>query len=523
MFNVLVSASLRHRLFVLAAAFILVVYGSLVLPRIPIDVFPDLNRPIVTLITEAEGLAPQEVEQLVTYPIESIMNGMAGVTRVRSVSGIGLSIVYVEFDWGTDIFRNRQLVSERLTLVREQLARGATPQMGPLTSIMGEIMLIAVTSATASPMELREIADFVMRPQLLTIPGVAQVIPIGGEVRQYRVAPNPALMRGLEVTYEQIENAVTRFGINTAGGFVDQQGREYLIRNLGVTRRLEDLRDTVIAYRQGQPVLLRQVASVDFAARVKRGDAGYRGKPAVILSVQKQPGADTVAVTKQIEAVLQAIQKTLPAGLSATNVQFRQATFIEASIGSLKKALIEAAVIVAVVLIVFLMNARATVISLAAIPLSILMTMIVFYIAGLTINTMTLGGLAIAIGELVDDAVVDVENILRRLNENRARPDPRPVLEVIAKASQEVRSGVLYATIIIVLVFMPLFAMSGLEGRLFTPLGIAYIVSILASLLVSITVTPVLSYYLLGGRRRQEGDSVLLSQCKRAHRAVLLW
>src|SRR5258708_2709166 len=300
-FNVLVSASLRHRLFVLAAAAMLLAYGTLILPRIPIDVFPDLNRPIVTLITETEGLAPQEVEQLVTFPIESIMNGMPGVARVRSVSGIGLSIVYVEFDWGTDIFRNRQLVSERLVLVRDQLPRGITPQMGPITSIMGEIMLIAVTSDTASPMEVREIADFVMRPQLLTIAGVAQVIPIGGEVRQYRVAPNPALMWGLEVTYEQIESAVTRFGTNTAGGFVDQQGREYLIRNLGVTRRLEDLRDTVAAYRQDQPVLLRQVTSVEFAARVNPGDAGYRGKPAVILSVQKQPGADTVTLTNQIE------------------------------------------------------------------------------------------------------------------------------------------------------------------------------------------------------------------------------
>jgi Cu/Ag efflux pump CusA len=366
-FNILVSASLRNRLFVLAAALLLIVYGSSILPRIPIDVFPDLNRPIVTLMTEAEGLAPQEVEQLVTFPIESIMNGMPGVTRVRSVSGVGLSIVYVEFNWGTDIYRNRQLVSERLALVREQLPRGITPQMGPITSIMGEIMLIAMTSDTVSPMEVREIADFVMRPQLLTIPGVAQVIPIGGEVRQYRVVPNPALMQTLDVTHDQVEAAVTRFGTNTAGGFVDQQSREYLIRNVGVTRRLEDLRDTVIAYRQGQPVLLRQVASVDFVARVKRGDAGYRGKAAVILSVQKQPGADTVAVTKQIETALEGIQKTLPAGVSATNVQFRQATFIEASIGSLKEALVQAAVIVALVLIVFLMNTRATLISLAAI------------------------------------------------------------------------------------------------------------------------------------------------------------
>ena len=523
MFNRLVSASLRHRLIVLAAALVLVCYGALVLPRIPVDVFPDLNRPVVTLMTEAEGLAPQEVEQLVTFPIERIMNGMPGVARVRSVSSVGLSIVYVEFDWGTDIFRNRQQVSERLALVRDQLPRGATPQMGPITSIMGEIMLIAMWSDTVSPMDVREVADFVLRPQLLAIPGVAQVIPIGGEVRQYRVVPNPTAMHLLDIGYDQLEAAVTRFGVNSGGGFVDQQGREYLIRNVGVTRRLDDLRDTVVAYRQDQPVLLRQVAAVDFSARVKRGDAGYRGKPAVILSVQKQPGADTVALTGQIERALQAIQKTLPAGISAANVQFRQSTFIEGSIASLKQALVEAAIVVALVLLVFLMDVRATAISLAAIPLSFLITLIVFQAFELTINTMTLGGLAIAIGELVDDAVVDVENILRRLGENSARPAPRPVLDVIAGASQEVRSGVLYATIIIILVFIPLLAMTGLEGRLFTPLGIAYIVSILGSLLVSITLTPVLSYYLLTGRRARSHDPILIRVLKRLNSALLAW
>jgi HME family heavy-metal exporter len=372
-------------------------------------------------------------------------------------------------------------------------------------------------------MEVREIADFVMRPQLLAIPGVAQVIPIGGELRQYRVSPKPALMQGLEVTYDQIEAAVARFGTNTAGGFVDQQGREYLIRNVGLTRRLEELRDITVAYRQGQPVLLRQVADVDFAPRVKRGDAGYRGKPAVILSVQKQPGADTISLTRQVENLLQTAEKTLPPGISVTNVQFRQATFIESSMGSLKEALVEAAVVVAVLLILLLMNLRATFISLITIPISVLMTLIVFQAAGLTINTMTLGGLAIAIGELVDDAVVDVENIVRRLNENRRRRDPRPILQVIADASQEVRSGIFYATVIIVLVFLPLFALSGIEGRLFTPLGVAYIVSILGSLLVSITVTPVLSYYLLGGCSGHDYDSFLMRALKWLYEALLVW
>jgi heavy-metal exporter, HME family len=525
MFKFVVSNSLRNRLFVLAAAIMLVAYGSFTLPRIPIDVFPDLNRPTVNILTEAEGLAPQEVEQLVTFPIETAMNGMPGVLRVRSVSGIGLSVVYVEFDWGVDIYRARQLVAERLTLIRGQLPRAVNPQMGPVTSIMGEIMLIALTSdGSVSPMDVREVADFVLRPQLLALPGVAQVIPIGGEVRQYRIVPNVATMQALNVTHDQIEQAVTRFGTNTGGGFVDQHGREYLVRNIGLTRRLEDLANTVVVVRNDQPIFLKQVASVDFAPRVKRGEAGYNGKPAVIISIQKQPAADTVTLTRNIETALKDIQRTLPVGLSATNVQFRQATFIETSIRNVERVLMEAAVVVALVLFVFLMNARATFVSLTAIPISILVTMLVFNAFGLTINTMTLGGLAIAIGELVDDAVVDVENILRRLKENRALAQPRPVLEVIAGASQEVRSGIVYATIIIVLVFVPLFALPGIEGRLFAPLGIAYIVSILSSLLTSITVTPVLSYYLLSGRvRGGEQDNVVVRHLKRGNRVLLNW
>jgi HME family heavy-metal exporter len=353
---------------------------------------------------------------------------MPGVTRVRSVSGVGLSIIYVEFDWSTEIYRSRQLVAEKLAQVREQLPRGVNPQMGPVTSIMGEIMLIAVASETAPPMQVRELADFTIRPQLLAIAGVAQVIPIGGEVRQYRVTPNIAAMQALDIAPDQIEGAIGRFGTNTGGGFVNQHGREYLIRNVGLTKRLDDLRDTVVASRGSQPILLRQVASAEFAPGVKRGDAGYDGKPAVVISIQKQPGADTVALTGKIEDTLASIQKTLPEGIKATNVQFRQATFIENSIGSVKRVLLEAAAVVAAVLILFLMNVRATVISLTAIPISVLITTVVFQAFGLTINTMTLGGLAIAIGELVDDddAVVDVENIIRRLRENGPPPSRCP-------------------------------------------------------------------------------------------------
>jgi len=523
MFNFLVATSLRNRLFVMATAIVVMAYGAFTLPRIPIDVFPDLNRPAVNILTESEGLAPQEVEQLITFPIETAMNGMPGVVRVRSVSGIGLSVVYVEFDWGVDVYRARQLVAERLALLREQLPRNINPQMGPVTSIMGEIMLIAVTSdGSVSPMEVREIADFVLRPQLLALPGVAQVIPIGGEVRQYRVTPKIAAMQALNVTHEQIEQAVSRFGTNTGGGYVDQHGREYLIRNVGLTRRLEDLANTVVVVRNDQPIFLKQVAGVDFAPRVKRGDAGHNGKPAVIISIQKQPTADTVPLTRNIETTLKTVQRTLPAGVSATEVQFRQATFIETSIHNVERVLVEAAVVVTIVLFVFLLNLRATFVSLTAIPISILVTVLVFSLFGLTINTMTLGGLAIAIGQLVDDAVVDVENILRRLKENRARTHPRPVLEVIAAASQEVRSGIFYATIIIVLVFVPLFALPGIEGRLFTPLGIAYIVSILASLLTSITVTPVLAYYLLSsGERANDQDNFVVRHLQRGTRVLL--
>ncbi|WP_088347056.1 MULTISPECIES: efflux RND transporter permease subunit [Rhodomicrobium] len=525
MFNFLVSASLRNRLFVIAAAVMLIAYGSFILPRIPVDVFPDLNKPTITLMTEAEGLAPPEVEQLVTYPVETTMNGMPGVTRVRSVSGVGLSIVYVEFDWGTDIYRNRQLVAERLATLQSQLPAGIMPQMGPVTSIMGEILLIGIAGDTASPMALREIADFVLRPQLLTIPGVSQVIPIGGEVRQYRVTPNPALMQALDVTPADIEAAIGKFGANTGGGFVDQSNREFLIRNIGLSTRLDDLQNLVVAYRNEQPLLLRQVASVAFAPRVKRGDAGFQGKPAVIVSVQKQPGADTIALTAAIEKTLEDVQRTLSAGISVTNVQFRQATFIETSLANLQRVLVEAGIVVAIILFLFLLNWRATAISLTAIPISILVTIIVFQAMGLTINTMTLGGLAIAIGELVDDAVVDVENIIRRLKQNRHLPQPRPVLEVIAKASQEVRSGIVYATMIIVLVFVPLFALSGIEGRLFAPLGIAYIVSILASLVTAVTLTPVLAYYFLGRRAadHDERDGLVVRGLKAGNCHLLGW
>lgn len=523
MFRALVALSLSQRMFVIVASLLVAAYGAYVLPRLPVDVFPDLNRPTVTLLTEVEGYAPQEVEQLVTYPLETALNGMPGVIRLRSVSGVGLSIIYVEFDWSTDIYRNRQLVTERLATVAAQLPQGVQPQMGPISSIMGEIMLVALTGETVNAMELREIADFIVRPQLLTIPGVAQVIPIGGEVRQYRVSPDLIAMQRLNVTPQVIEAAVSQFGTNAGGGFIDQHAREYLIRNIGRTTKLEDLRNIVIETRGQQPILLRQVATVEFAPRVKRGDAGYMGAPAVIVGVQKQPQADTVSVTRQIEATLAKIQRSMPEGVKADQVQFRQATFIETAIANVKQVLVEAAAVVALVLLLFLMNWRATVISLTAIPLSIFITVLVFYAFGLSINTMTLGGIAIAIGELVDDAVVGVENVLRRLRLNVKARDPLPKLAVVLNASHEVRSSIVYATAIVVLVFVPLFAMTGLDGQLFRPLGLAYIVAILASLFVSVTLTPVMCHYLLRIPTEDETDTRVVRELKRGNRALLGW
>jgi CzcA family heavy metal efflux pump len=537
MFNWIVRTSLHNRLFVLAVAALLMVYGAITAWRTPVDVFPDLNKPLITVLTEAGGMAPEEVEQLVTFPLETALNGMPGVTRVRSTSGVGLSIVYAEFDWGTDIYRNRQLVAERLAVVREQMPGGITPVMGPVSSIMGEIMLVALPltsgavpgggkTPAATPMQAREYADFVLRPRLLSIPGVSQVIPIGGEVRTLRVAPDTARMAQFGVSLTQVEQALKGYAGNAGGGFIDLNSREYLIRHLGRSNRVEDLAGIAVAWKDGRAVLLEQVASVSFAAGLKRGDAGYNGLPAVVISVQKQPDADTVKLTRQIESALvelrQGLHNPTRSGVAEPRVLFRQADFINASIGNVAQALRDGAIMVAIVLFAFLLSVRTTVISLVAIPLSLAVTALVFHLLGQSINVMTLGGLAIAIGELVDDAVVDVENILRRLKQNRAAGHPLAVLEVVRRASVEVRSGIVYATVIVVLVFVPLFALPGIEGRLFTPLGIAYIVSIGASMLVSMTVTPVMCYYMLPTMKRLDhGDSPLVAWLKRQDTKLL--
>ena len=526
MFKWLLDNSLSNRLLVIIASLVLMGYGAFTLTQTPVDVFPDLNKPTVTIMTEAGGMAAEEVEQLITFPLETTMNGLPGVESVRSTSSSGLSFIYVTFNWKTEIFRARQMVSERLSSMEEGLPTGVVPRMGPISSIMGEIMQIAIPIDTAriSPMQVREFADWVLRPRLMAVPGVAQVIPIGGEVRQFQVQPNTVRMAELDITHEQLTGALKGYASNTSGGFLELNGREYLIRNLGRTSRLDDLKNLALTARHGQPVLLRQIAEVTFAPAIRRGDAGFEGKPAVILGIQKQPTADTIHLTRTIEAALDDLKKTLPAGMDEPKVTFRQASFIESSISTLQGKLIGASVFVAVILFFFLGTLRPTVIALTAIPVSIFMTALVFEHYGLSINTMTLGGLAIAIGGLVDDAVVGVENVLRRLKEDRAKhPDGRiHPIELVSRATMEVRSAILYATIIIVLVFLPLFALPGMEGRLFVPLGIAFIVSTLASLVVSVTVTPVLSFYLLPRMKSLDhGDTKLLAWLKASYRRSL--
>ena len=526
MFKWLLENSLANRLLVIIASVVLMTYGAFTLTKTPVDVFPDLNKPTVTIMTESGGMAPEEVEQLITFPLETAMNGLPSVESVRSISSAGLSFLYVTFKWDTDIFRARQLVSERLSAMEDGMPAGVMPRMGPISSIMGEIMQIAipVDSQKISAMAVREYADWVLRPRLLSVSGVAQVIPIGGEVRQFQVQPNTARMAELGISHDQMEAALKGFSANTSGGFLELNGREYLIRNLGRTSRLDDLKNLALTTKNGQPILLRQIADVTFAAALKRGDAGFEGKPAVILGIQKQPTADTIALTQAIEDALVGLKSSLPAGMDAPRVTFRQASFIEASINTLQGKLIGASVFVAVILFFFLGTVRPTIIALTAIPVSIFITSLVFKYFGLSINTMTLGGLAIAIGGLVDDAVVDVENILRRLKEDRVKHPQHRLhpLEVVAKASMEVRSAILYATVIIVLVFIPLFALPGLEGKLFVPLGISFIVSTLASLLVSVTITPVLSYYLLPTMKNLDhGDTKVLIWLKTRYASSL--
>jgi CzcA family heavy metal efflux pump len=499
MLDHVIRFSLTHRLLVLTLGVIITAYGLFTVSQMPIDVFPDLNRPTVNIMTEAAGMAPEEVETLVTLPLETVLNGLPGVERVRSTTGIGLSVIYVEFGWNTEIYRNRQLVAEKLQLAKEKLPQGVTPVMGPIASIMGEIQLIGLSSPSGevSALDLRTFADWTIRPRLLSVPGVAQVIAIGGGVKQYQILLSAEKIQKNQLPLEEIEKALSKISLNTTGGYIDLDKKEFLIRNIGTIKSEEDILNSVVGLHLGRPVFVRDIAEVKLGPQIKRGDGSVNGKPSVILSIQKQPGSNTVELTEKIDEALKELEKSLPKGAVFHGDLFKQAHFIEAAVDNVKEALRDGTILVFIVLFMFLLNFRTTAITLTAIPLSLLVTAIVFHFFGLSVNTMTLGGLAVAIGELVDDAIVDVENVFRRLKENKTLETPLNTLQVVYNASSEVRNSIVFATIIVVLVFLPLFYMSGIEGRLFIPLGVAYIVSLIASLLVSLTITPVLCSFLL--------------------------
>jgi CzcA family heavy metal efflux pump len=484
-----------------------------------VDVFPDLTAPTVTVLTEAHGMAPEEVETLISFPIETAVNGAAGVRRVRSSSAQGISIVWVEFDWGQDIFRARQIVNEKLQLVATQLPEGTDPPvLAPITSIMGEIMLVGMTSETHPPMDVRTAADWIVRKRLLAISGVAQVVPIGGAVKQYQVLVHSDRLTAYQVSLDDVLRAALDANAVASGGVYQAGGQEVLIRGLGRVRDIEDIGRTVIVVREGAPILLRDVADVRLGPRPRFGTASVNAEPAVILSIQKQPNANTLELTERIDAELDQIQEALPAGMTINRAIFRQADFISLAIDNVIEALRDGAILVVIILFVFLWNFRTTVISVLAIPLSLGMALLTMKLLGITINTMTLGGMAIAIGVLVDDAVIYVENAFRRLRENlRRTPDERRgAFSVVYEAAREVRAPVVQATLIITIVFVPLFFLSGVEGRMLRPLGFAYIVSIMASLLVAVTVTPVLCYYLLPNApvMRRPRDSWLVERLK---------
>lgn len=528
MLNTLIKFSLNNRLIVLAFAGILLVGGSYTAIRLPIDVLPDLNRARVTIFLESNGLAPEEIETQVVLPVETALNGAPGVESVRSSSAIGLGMVYVEFDWNTEIYRARQLVAEKLQTVT--LPNGIKPIMGPISSVMGQFMYVGMSADSTSPTELRTLADFTVRRRLLTIKGVAQVIPIGGDRLQYQVQVSSIKLKQFGVGLDEVEQALSLSSRNTTGNFYYEYGSEVLIRNVGRAESLDDLANTVVTSRQGQPVLLKQVADVKLGAAFKRGDGSINGKPAVIMAVEKQPGANTVALTDEVEKACLELRPALPRDVSLNPKIFQQKSFIENAIHNVTEALRDGFILVVVILFLFLMNLRTTVITLTAIPLSLVMTAIIFQLFDISINTLTLGGLAIAIGELVDDAIVDVENVFRRLKENQAVGNPKSTLRVVYEASSEVRNSIVYATVIVVLVFVPLFFMEGVEGRIFAPLGLAYITSISASLLVSLTVTPVLCSYLSPPSLNRgaiftppSGDGGLVRWLKKQDTKLLQW
>lgn len=516
MLNRIIQFALHNRLLVMAASTLLIITGAYTAYRMEVDVFPDLTAPTVVVLTEAHGMAPEEVERLVTFPVETAVNGAGNVRRVRSSSSAGISIVWVEFEWGTDIYRARQIVSEKIGPLAGSLPLGVSaPVMAPQSSIMGEIMLISVTGTATNPMEVRTIADWNIRPLLLSIGGVSQVVVIGGEYKQYQILASPQRMSYYNISLDELLRAAEDANQNAAGGFMSQYNNEYIVRGIGRTNNLDELGRSVIKTVNGVPVKIEDVADIKIGSAIKIGDGSMKGEPAVIMTVMKQPKTNTLELTEKIDGAIADLKKTLPGDLQINTRIFRQADFINASIGNIQKVLLEGSLFVVLILFLFLMNWRATAISLVAIPISLLTAVLTLKWLGFTINTMSLGGMAIAIGDLVDDAIIDVENVFRRLKENAAKPPElrESKLKVIYDASVEIRTSVINATFIIIVAFVPLFFLSGMEGRLLAPLGIAFIVSLFASLVVAITVTPVLCSYLLGSGRmltRQHRESWLV-------------
>jgi CzcA family heavy metal efflux pump len=527
MLNKIINFALNNRLLVIVASVLLILFGSFVASRMEVDVFPDLTAPTVVVLTEAHGMAPEEVEKLVTFPLETSLNGATNVRRVRSSSSAGISIVWVEFEWDTDIFKARQIVNEKINSVGEKLPVGVgNPTMAPQSSIMGEIMFVSLSSDSTSKMDLRTLADWTIRPRLLATGGVSQVVVIGGEYKQYQILASPTKMEFYNVSLMELLKAAQEANGNSSGGFINEYGNEYIIKGIGRTNDLSEIGRSFVKKIDGKPIRIEDVAEIKIGAAPKIGDASKNGNPAVVLSISKQPGTNTLELTDKIDASIADIRKNIPADIEVDTHVFRQADFINASISNIKKVLWEGMAFVVVILFLFLMNWRATAISLVAIPISLIVAILTLKWLGLTINTMSLGGMAIAIGDLVDDAIIDVENVFKRLKENAKKPlaEQRKKLTVIFDASYEIRHSIINATFIIIVAFLPLFFLSGMEGKLLAPLGIAFVVSLFASLIVSITLTPVLCSYLLTNDKmleKQHKESWLVERLQNKYEKLL--
>ena len=532
MLNKIIGFSLQNRILVLVASVLLLIGGTYTAMHTEVDVFPDLNAPTVVIMTEANGMAAEEVEQLVTFPVETAVNGATGVRRVRSSSTNGFSVVWVEFDWDTDIYLARQIVSEKLAVVSESLpANVGKPTLGPQSSILGEMLIVGLTADSTSMLDLRTIADWTIRPRLLSTGGMAQVAVLGGDIKEYQVQLDPERMRHYGVTLSEVMNITREMNLNANGGVLYEYGNEYIVRGVLSTDKVDQIAKAVVRSNgvSGAPILLEDIADVQVGAKLpKLGTASERGKHAVLLTVTKQPATSTLELTDKLEASLQDLQKNLPADVKVSTDIFRQSRFIESSIGNVQKSLLEGGIFVVIVLFLFLANIRTTVISLVTLPLSLIASILALHYMGFTINTMSLGGMAIAIGSLVDDAIVDVENVYKRLHENRLKPagEQLPILEVVFNASKEVRMPILNSTLIIIVSFVPLFFLSGMEGRMLVPLGIAFIVALAASTVVALTVTPVLCSYLLGKEKtkkqnNENSDSAVARKMKQWYGSAL--